>query len=179
MQLLVPCENEYLRCKVTQKSPYRVEKHQTMSPSLERELCALLYEGEILTFRACEERRKDLARRHDFSTYACFRAVDELNEGEINVDNMRGFLKRAGHYPTEEEVIAIIRRVDTNADSSISYAEFSEAIKPQEFTMNNLYIVPPKTLTPAMPTMISSPLKQQKSPIRFVGDSVNLQIPSG
>jgi Ca2+-binding EF-hand superfamily protein len=56
--------------------------------------------------------------------------VDELNEGEINVDNMRGFLKRAGHYPTEEEVIAIIRRVDTNADSSISYAEFSEAIKP-------------------------------------------------
>ena len=85
-----------------------------------------------------------MARRHDFSTYACFRAVDELNEGEINVDNMRGFLKRAGHYSTEEEFIAIIRRVDTNADSSISNAEFSEAIKPQEFTMNNLYIVPPR-----------------------------------
>jgi Ca2+-binding EF-hand superfamily protein len=117
-----------------------------MNPALERELCALIYEGEILTFRACEERRKDLVKRHDFSTYACFRAVDEMNEGEINLDNMRAFLKRAGHYPTEEEVIAIVRRLDTNADSSVSYAEFSEAIKPQEFSMTNMYIVPPKSV---------------------------------
>lgn len=113
-----------------------------MNPLLERELCTLIYEGEILTFRSCEERRTDLVKRHDFSTYACFRAVDELNEGEINVDNMRAFLKKAGHYPTEEEVIAIIRRLDTNADSSVSYAEFSEAIKPQEFSMTNHYIIP-------------------------------------
>lgn len=118
-----------------------------MNPALERELCALLYEGEILTFRDCEERRKDLVKRHDFSTYACFRTVDEMNEGEINVDNMRDFLKRNGHYPTEEEVISIIRRLDTNGDSSISYAEFSEAIKPQEFSITNKYIIPAKPLS--------------------------------
>ncbi len=141
LQILVPCENDFLRCKVTQKNPYRIEKHHTMNPSLERELCALLYEGEILTFRACEDRRRDLVKRHDFSTYACFRSVDELNEGEINIDNMRAFLKKAGHYPTEEEVVAIIRRLDLNADSSISYAEYSEALKPQEFSLQNQYII--------------------------------------
>ena len=81
-------------------------------------------------FRACEDRRKDLVKRHDFSTYACFRAVDELNEGEINIDNMRAFLKKNGHYPTEEELVAVIRRLDMDADGSVSYAEMSEAIKP-------------------------------------------------
>lgn len=63
-------------------------------------------------FRKTEEMRKDLQRRHDFSTYSCFRSIDEGNEGEINVDNARAFLKRNGHYPREEEVIAIIRRMD-------------------------------------------------------------------
>jgi len=97
---------------------------------LERELTAIIYEGEIVGMRRCEEARKDLVKRHDFSTYACFRAVDELNEGEINLDNMRAFMKKAGHYPTEEEIISAIRRLDLDADSCISYAEFSEGIKP-------------------------------------------------
>lgn len=82
--MLVPCENEYLRCKVTQKSPYRVGRFETLNPLIERELAVLIYEGEVMGFRMCEERRKDLVKRHDFSTYACFRAIDELNEGEIN-----------------------------------------------------------------------------------------------
>ena len=109
---------------------------------MERELTALLYEGEILGFRRCEEARKDLVKRHDFSTYACFRAVDERNEGEINLDNLRAFLKRAGHYPTEEQVVSVIRRLDLDADSCVSYAEFAEGIKPQEFSLTNQYLLP-------------------------------------
>ncbi len=97
---------------------------------MERELTSVLYDGEICGFRRCEEARKDLVKRHDFSTYACFRAVDLLNEGEINLDNLRPFMKRAGHYPNEEEIVAAVRRLDLDADSSINYAEFSEALKP-------------------------------------------------
>jgi Ca2+-binding EF-hand superfamily protein len=114
-----------------------VEQNQQLDLGLERELTALIYDGEILGFRRCEEARKDLVKRHDFSTYASFRSVDELNEGEINVDNLRAFLKTAGHYPSEEEVISIIRRLDLDADSCVSYAEFSEGIKPQEFSLMN------------------------------------------
>jgi Ca2+-binding EF-hand superfamily protein len=73
--------------------------------------------------------RKDLEKRHDFSTHGCFRAVDDLNEGDINPDNLRAFLKSNGYYPTEDEVIAIVRRLDVDADCKINYAEFSEAIK--------------------------------------------------
>lgn len=69
-------------------------------------------------------------KRHDFSTYACFRAVDESNDGEINIDNLRAFLIKTGHYPREEELVALVRRLDCDADSRITYAEFSESIKP-------------------------------------------------
>ena len=75
-----------------------------------------------------------MEQRHDFSTFACFRAVDDLNEGGINPDNLKIFFKNNGYYPTDSEVIAIIRRLDVDADCIVSYAEFSEAIKTQEFT---------------------------------------------
>jgi hypothetical protein len=142
MQILIPCENEILRCKATQQDPYRVGPDEALSLSLERELTSIIYEGEITGFRRCEEARKDLVKRHDFSTYACFRAVDILNEGEINLDNLRAFMKRAGHYPNEEEIVAAVRRLDLDADSSVSYAEFSEALKPQEFSLTNHYLLP-------------------------------------
>lgn len=80
-------------------------------------------------FRKCEEIRKELGRRHDFSTYACFRAIDDLNKGGIDPDNLKTFFKSNGYYPTESEVIAVVRRLDVDADCIISYAEFSEAIK--------------------------------------------------
>lgn len=47
---------------------------------------------------------------------------------------MRGFLKNNGYYPTEDEVIAVVRRLDLDADCKINYAEFCEAIKTQEFS---------------------------------------------
>ena len=52
-----------------------------------------------------------------------------MNEGEINVDNLRSFFKNNGHFPTEDEVIAVVRRLDTDADSKINYSEFCEDIK--------------------------------------------------
>ena len=89
----------------------------------------IMYYSEIELFRKTEELRKDLGQRHDFSTYACFKAIDDLNEGGIHPDNLRAFFKNNGYYPTEDEVIAIVRRLDVDADCKISYEEFSEAIK--------------------------------------------------
>ena len=75
--MLVPCDNEILRCKLTQKAPYRLEKQQTLPAPIQRELASLIYEGEVSMLRRCEEVRKDLVGRHHFSTYACSRAIDE------------------------------------------------------------------------------------------------------
>jgi hypothetical protein len=38
-------------------------------------------------------------------------------------------LKLNGHYATESEIVAIIRRLDIDADQKITYEEFAEALK--------------------------------------------------
>jgi hypothetical protein len=43
---------------------------------------------------------------------------------------VREFLKGSGHYPSDDEVAAIVRRLDDNGDNLVLYAEFSDYIKP-------------------------------------------------
>jgi len=118
---------------VTQRPTYKVDKFAYLPLNVEQELSNLINQ-EVEFFRASEEIRKELEKRYDFSTYGCFRAIDDKNEGDINPDNLRQFFKNNGYYPTEDEVIAIVRRLDVDADCKISYEEFSEGIKTQEFT---------------------------------------------
>jgi Ca2+-binding EF-hand superfamily protein len=39
---------------------------------------------------------------------------------------MGAFFLSCGHYSTERELLAILRRIDTDGDARLSFAEFSE-----------------------------------------------------
>ena len=69
--------------------------------------------------------------RYDWTPSAAFYTIDSLKEGAINHRNVASFLIINGYYSTESETIAIIRRLDLDADQKISYEEFSEGMKPQ------------------------------------------------
>lgn len=63
------------------------------------------------------ERLKDeLRQRYDWTSSAAFDAVDVVRENHINHRNLESFLKLNGHYATESELVAIIRRLDIDAD---------------------------------------------------------------
>ena len=64
--------------------------------------------------------------RYDYSSYAAFKSVDRYSEGYINTSNLGQFLKSNGYYASERELLAIIRRIDTDGDAKLSYAEFSD-----------------------------------------------------
>ena len=64
--------------------------------------------------------------RFDYSTYAAFRTIDRHNDGFVDTYNLGIFLKNNGHYASEKELLAIIRRIDTDGDAKLSYSEFSE-----------------------------------------------------
>lgn len=70
--------------------------------------------------------------RYDYSSYAAFRAIDKYNEGNINTFNLSTFLKNNGHYASEKELLAIIRRIDTDGDAKLSYSEFADFIRSSE-----------------------------------------------
>ena len=65
--------------------------------------------------------KSELEIRYDFSIYASFKAIDRYNEGLIDAYNLGQFLRNNGHYASEKELLAIIRRIDTDGDAKLSY----------------------------------------------------------
>lgn len=67
-----------------------------------------------------------------FDYNKAYYAVDDWNYGYIDRRNMKSFLKKHGHVASTEEVIAIIRRMDLDADARLTKQEFIDGIKPEE-----------------------------------------------
>lgn len=72
-----------------------------------------------------------LETRADYTTFAAFRTIDRYQEGHINVSNLQEFFRAFGNYLVEQEVFAVIRRVDTDGDARLSYEEFADFFKTQ------------------------------------------------
>ena len=54
--------------------------------------------------------------RPDYNTLAAFNCIDCTNEGVLNHRNIAQFLRLNGHNASGAEVIAIVRRIDADAD---------------------------------------------------------------
>ena len=62
----------------------------------------------------------------DFSPLTAFRTVDGRMEGHLDRISLHEFLRSNGHLASDEQLVAIVRRIDTNADAKISYNDFAE-----------------------------------------------------
>jgi Ca2+-binding EF-hand superfamily protein len=131
MQMVITCDDTYLRAAVTQRDPYGVNPNEYLSPILEREL-AILFEKELAYHKEIEIIKRDLQNAPDFSIEAAFEEIDQDDANIIDHISVESFLRRNGFAPTEEELTAIIRRIDVSADASASFAEFEEALQPVE-----------------------------------------------
>lgn len=63
-----------------------------------------------------ERLKNELLRRYDWSSAAAFDTVDSLREQALNSRSIQSFLRLNGFYATESEIIAIVRRLDVDAD---------------------------------------------------------------
>jgi uncharacterized phage-associated protein len=68
----------------------------------------------------------------DYSQESVYSAVDDWGYKYIDVRNLYRFFKNNRSKATEEDCVAIIRRLDLNADSKLSKEEFLQGIKSQE-----------------------------------------------
>ena len=48
----------------------------------------------------------------------------------MNGRNLQSFLRMNGHFASDEEIIAIVRRLDADADQIIKYQEFCDGVSP-------------------------------------------------
>ena len=151
MQLVLPCEDSYLRAAATQRPNYEVGRFDFLPKRVEEELTRLL-EKEIHYHRDVEHQKFDLESRYDFSAVAAFQSIDDLNFKYIDYVNLKRFLKTNGFIATERDLTAIIRRLDLNADAKISFTEFAEAIRPVIVSASDLPL--PRERPPISPERV-------------------------
>ena len=68
--------------------------------------------------------------QYDYTSFAAFRSVDRYNTGRINTVNLGSFLRQNGHYASEMELVAIVRRIDADGDANLDYNEWADFLKP-------------------------------------------------
>jgi Ca2+-binding EF-hand superfamily protein len=83
---------------------------------------------EIDLQRRLESLKRELQVQYDYSPFAAFRSVDRYNSGRIDSVNCGSFLRQNGHYSSEMENLAIVRRMDTDGDACLVYSEFAEFV---------------------------------------------------
>lgn len=123
-----------------------------------------------------EPARKELAAQPDFSPYDVFATIDIYETGNIDFTNLRNFFKSSGDPVEEDEVVAILRRLDRNDDGKLGFEEFTLGTQPQNLSIKRpslprhlkTYDNKPKTV----PTGNKENLKKTTSPIKmFVASS--------
>ncbi len=102
-----------------------------MTLDVERDLTNLLV-AEIDLHRTSEKLKQQLESQLDFSQEGAYAAIDDWRYGYIDVRNLYRFFKNNRSKATEEDCVAIIRRLDLDADSKLSKEEFLAGIKAQE-----------------------------------------------
>ena len=70
-----------------------------------------------------------MENQYDFSFKTAFKAVDDWTYGYLDKNNIKRFLRSAGHVSSNSELVAILRRFDMDGDAKINYKEFEIGIK--------------------------------------------------
>jgi len=117
--------------------------------------------------------RRELECRFDYSGLSAYRSIDKYHDGCINTHNLGAFLRSCGHYAQERELIAIVRRIDTDGDARLTCSEFSEYLRAPCGSGSSLAAPMSSPCRPrsAERTSYSSPLKTRccsphRSPVR-------------
>ena len=126
--MLLPCTDNFLRNMTLDRPSRFVGRFDSLPYDIERALLDIL-EKEVDLMRRLDILKRELELRYDFSSLAAYRSIDRYNDGRINTFNMGTFLRSCGHYASETELLAIVRRIDTDGDAQLSYSEFGEYIR--------------------------------------------------
>jgi len=74
----------------------------------------------------------NMFKQADWCDSRAFNSIDPTREGVINFHNMLQFCRLTGYRVSDQEVVAMIRRMDIDADSNVTLEEFSQFMHPNE-----------------------------------------------
>lgn len=72
--------------------------------------------------------KQDLATAYDFNLDALYMNIDDCNFKFIDTSNLKRFLVKCCIYASDALLIAIIRRMDLDADARLCMKEFMDGV---------------------------------------------------
>lgn len=168
VQMMLPCEDNFLRDRTMARFAPALLRHEVLPRDIEMAMCDVI-EKEIALQRSLESLKVDLAGCLEYSPSSAFATVDApLRRGVMTTISVGDFLRSQGVFASELDLVAIIRRMDTNGDCSITLGEFSEFMRPLA-GVKPVYSSPARTVS----TRYSSPVRVRttasllESPVRL------------
>lgn len=86
---------------------------------------------ELRVFKELEKLTYDLERRPDYTPLSAYRCIDRQNDGKIDKTNLDQFFRSNGLFLSEREFYALIRRMDTSGDQSVTFQELKDFFENQ------------------------------------------------
>jgi Ca2+-binding EF-hand superfamily protein len=129
IQLFLPCEDNVLRNITIDRPSVRVGRFDRLPVDIEHAITAVI-EKEVTLARRLEGCKRDLELGLDYTATAAFRSVDRYASGLVTTVNLGAFLRDQGHWASETELLAIIRRIDTDGDASVDLRELADFLRP-------------------------------------------------
>ena len=127
---MLPCEDLNLRVETSNRKFFRVSRFETLPVAMEVSLVNVIKQ-ELRVFKELEKLTYDLERRPDYSPLGVYRAIDRHGEGKIDKINLDRFFKALSIFLADRELHALIRRIDTNADQTITFEELRDFLEEQ------------------------------------------------
>lgn len=126
--MVLPCEDNGLRQRALDRVSCRVARYEVLPLDIERAVSSII-EREVELIRRLDVLKRDLEARFDYSAYGAFKTIDRCADGYVNSFNLSTFLRNQCYYPTDSEVLAIIRRMDTSCLAKVSYSDFADFLR--------------------------------------------------
>jgi hypothetical protein len=83
LQVVLPCEDNYLRNRTLDRPSRHVSRYDYLPRDIELALSSVI-EKEIDLQRRLESLKRELEVQYDYSPYAAFRSVDRYNSGRLD-----------------------------------------------------------------------------------------------
>ena len=144
LQILLPCDDSYLRAAATQRPNNDLPKCEFLPMRVERALSQLIYKEVRYSLKA-DQLKRNIENSYDYTTKKAFQSIDDWNYQYIDQANLKRFLRSCGHIATSQELVCVLRRFDLDGDAKINYEEFGTGMKSGIATFGNKKLCRPKS----------------------------------
>ena len=127
----LPVTSPALRQLATQRESYYVARDETLPYDVEWAL-ARVFDKEINAHLKIELLKEDLINRYDFDTLNAFKTVDADRLGSLDHETLYQFFRSNKITVSDDDVLALLRRLDKDQDGKVSYAEFVDSVMPAD-----------------------------------------------